>query len=199
MCCLPPILLGVSFWFLGSLAKVFLQTDFLWPLYAYSNLCPCLSPVLVFLTTTACSYYTLARCPTEEFFVEWMNEWEAQILFFHFLSSLPVSLFILSFPHFFSRASQVALVVKNPPANAGDLRDSGSIPGLGRSGEGNGNPLQYSCLGKSMDVRAWQAAVQRVGHNWSDLTHTLFFKVYVALINLIMKIHIHVKKVFDNT
>jgi len=40
----------------------------------------------------------------------------------------------------------VALVVKNPPANAGDVRDGDSIPGSGRShGEGNGNPLQYSC------------------------------------------------------
>ena len=44
-------------------------------------------------------------------------------------------------------ASQVALVVKNPPANAGDVRDLGSIPGSGRSpGGGHGNPLQYSCL-----------------------------------------------------
>ena len=44
-------------------------------------------------------------------------------------------------------ASQVALVVKNPPANAGDIRDVGSVPGLGRSpGGGHGNPLQYSCL-----------------------------------------------------
>ena len=45
------------------------------------------------------------------------------------------------------RTSQEALVVKNPPATAGDRRDTGSIPGLGRSSEGgNGNPLQYSCL-----------------------------------------------------
>ena len=45
------------------------------------------------------------------------------------------------------RASQVALMVKNPPANAGDPRDVGSIPGWGRSpGEGHGNPLQHSCL-----------------------------------------------------
>ena len=45
------------------------------------------------------------------------------------------------------RASQVVLVGKNPPANAGDARDVGSIPGLGRSsGGGSGNPLQYSCL-----------------------------------------------------
>ena len=47
----------------------------------------------------------------------------------------------------FARASQVAPVVKNPPANVGDLRDVGLIPGLGRSPEGgHGNPLQYSCL-----------------------------------------------------
>ena len=45
--------------------------------------------------------------------------------------------------------SQVARLVKNQPANAGDARDSDSIPGSGRSGEGNGIPLQYSCLGKS--------------------------------------------------
>ena len=52
------------------------------------------------------------------------------------------------------------LVVKNPPANAGDM---GSIPGLGRSpGEGNGNPLQYSCLENPMDRGAWWAPVHRV-------------------------------------
>ena len=51
-------------------------------------------------------------------------------------------------------------VVKNLPANAGDM---GSIPGLGRSpGEGNGNLLQYSCLGNPMDRRAWHATVDRV-------------------------------------
>ena len=53
------------------------------------------------------------------------------------------------------QASQVALVVKNPPANAGDMRDAGSIPGSGRTpGEGHDNPLQYSCLEKSMDKGA---------------------------------------------
>ena len=57
-------------------------------------------------------------------------------------------------------ASQVALMVKKPPANAGDIRDAGSIPGLGRSpGEGNGNPLQY-CLENPVDRGAWQATVQ---------------------------------------
>ena len=55
------------------------------------------------------------------------------------------------------------LVVKNPPANAGDAGDGVSIPGLGRSPErGNGNPLQYSCLDNPMDRRAWWATVHRV-------------------------------------
>ena len=55
------------------------------------------------------------------------------------------------------------LVVKNPPVNAGDVRDAGSMPELGRSpGGGHGNPLQYSCLENSMDRGAWQAAVDRV-------------------------------------
>ena len=59
------------------------------------------------------------------------------------------------------RASQVAL--KNSPANAGDTRGVGSIPGLGRSpGGGHGNPLQYSCLQNPMDRRAWRATVHGV-------------------------------------
>jgi len=57
----------------------------------------------------------------------------------------------------------MALVVKNPSANAGDVRDSGLIPGLGRSpGEGYGNPLQYSCLENPMDRGDWQATVHGV-------------------------------------
>ena len=52
-------------------------------------------------------------------------------------------------------ASQVVLAVKNPPANAGDIREVGSIPGLGRSpGGGHGNILQYSCLENPMDMRS---------------------------------------------
>jgi len=51
-------------------------------------------------------------------------------------------------------------VVKNPPANAGDARDLGSVPVSGRSpGEGNGNPLQYSCLKNAMNRGAWWATV----------------------------------------
>ena len=61
-------------------------------------------------------------------------------------------------------------MVKNPPANAGDL---GSIPELGRTPrEGNGNPLQYSCLENSMDRVAWLATVHG-GHKKSDTTERL--------------------------
>ena len=50
-------------------------------------------------------------------------------------------------------ASQVVLVVKNPPANVGNIRDTGLIPSLGRSsGGGHGNPLQYACLGNPIDM-----------------------------------------------
>ena len=60
-------------------------------------------------------------------------------------------------------ASRVALVVKNLPANAGDIRDVGSVLGSGRSpGEGDGNPLQYSCLENPMDRGAWWATVRGV-------------------------------------
>ena len=68
-------------------------------------------------------------------------------------------------------------VVKNPPADAGDTQDVGSIPGSGRSpGEGNDNPLQYSCLGNSMDRGAWRATVHGVIKSWTRLSeqiHTL--------------------------
>ena len=64
------------------------------------------------------------------------------------------------------RAFQVVLVVKNPPASAGD---TGSIPGAGRSpGEGNGNTCQHSCL-NPMDRGAWQTTVHRVTKGWTWL------------------------------
>ena len=65
--------------------------------------------------------------------------------------------------HTHKGASLVALVVKKLPANAGDIRDMGSIPGSGRSpGGGYCSPLQYSCVEKPMDRGAWQATVHRV-------------------------------------
>ena len=68
------------------------------------------------------------------------------------------------------QTSQVALVVKNPPANAGDILEASSIPGLVRSsGRGHSNPLQYSCLENSMDRGAWQATVHGVAKSWTLL------------------------------
>ena len=78
--------------------------------------------------------------------------------------------------------SQVALVVKNPPVNVGDLRDRDSVPGVGRSpGGGHSNPLQYSCLESPMD-RAWWATAHGVTKSQTRLkqlsTHTGARKTY---------------------
>ena len=69
-------------------------------------------------------------------------------------------------------------MVKNLPANAGDTGNEGLIPGLGKSpGEGNGNPLQYSCLENPMDRGAWQAAVHGVEKSRSRLSTHAFFSL----------------------
>ena len=75
---------------------------------------------------------------------------------------------------------QVVLVVKDLSANVGDVRDVGSIPGLGRSpGEGHGNPLQYFCLENPLDRGAWRATVHRVTQSQTRLkrlsTHAGFW------------------------
>ena len=70
----------------------------------------------------------------------------------------------------FQRACQVALVVKNLPANAGDVREAGSVPWLGRSpGGGHGNPLQYSGLENSMD-----GIVHGFPKSWTQLSEFHF-------------------------
>ena len=62
-------------------------------------------------------------------------------------------------------------MVKNPPANAGNARDLGSIPESGRSpAGGHGNPLQYSCVENPMDRGTWQAAVHGVAKSWTQLS-----------------------------
>ena len=74
-------------------------------------------------------------------------------------------------------------MVKDLPANAGDL---GSVPGSGRSpGEGNGNPLQCSCLENPMDRGAWQATVHRVAKSWTQLIteHNCLTQLYMHTLN----------------
>ena len=78
--------------------------------------------------------------------------------------------------------SQVALVVKKTLANAGDVRDLGSIPGSGRSpGEGNGNPLQYSCLENPMNIETWQASVTELQRIWTQVKWLSQHKTHTAL------------------
>ena len=74
----------------------------------------------------------------------------------------------------------MALVVKCPPANTGDIRDKGVISGSGRtSGGGHGNPLQYSCLENPMDRGSWQAMAHRVSKSLTQLKQ------------LSMRVHVH--------
>ena len=83
---------------------------------------------------------------------------------------------------------QVALVIKNPPASAGDIRDVGLIPGLGRSpGGGNGNPLRYSCLENFMDRGAWRATVLRVAQNQTWLKR-------LSTLSLLILLHVDIKQ-----
>ena len=83
----------------------------------------------------------------------------ASLLWWSFSASLGIN-----------RASQVALVVKNPLANTGDIRDMGSVPGLGRSsGGGHGNPSQDSCRENPRDRGAWWVTVHRVTNSWTQL------------------------------
>ena len=71
---------------------------------------------------------------------------------------------------FIHLTSQVALVVKNLSAKAGDTRNTSPVPGSGRSpGGGHGNPLQYSCLANPVDRGAWQAAVHMVAKSRTQL------------------------------
>ena len=63
-------------------------------------------------------------------------------------------------------------MVKNPPANAGDIRNAGSVPGLGKSpGGGHGNSLQYFCLENPMDRGPWRAIVHGVAKSWTRLSN----------------------------
>ena len=62
-------------------------------------------------------------------------------------------------------------MVKNLPANAGDMRDAGLIPGSGGFPGGRGNPVQYSCLGNPVEGGAWWATVHGIGKSRAQLTN----------------------------
>ena len=75
----------------------------------------------------------------------------------------------------------MAPVIQNLPANSGDMRDPGSIPGPGRSpGWGHSNPLQYSCLENPMDRGAWQAIVHGVAKSWTRLSDWTELNWYIC-------------------
>ena len=102
----------------------------------------------------------------------------------HPLLLLP-SIFLI-FIHLF-RTSQIVLVVKNLSDNAGDIRDKGSIPGLGRStGEGNGNPPQYSCWENPMGRGAGWAKAHRIAKSQTQLkwlsTHSFIWLHQVLVV-----------------
>ena len=83
----------------------------------------------------------------------------------------------------------MVLVVKNPPANAGDKKDVGLIPGWGRAPEGeHGSPLQYSCLENPMDRGPWQATLHRVAQSWTELKR-LSMHAHNVLITVLDSIH----------
>ena len=88
------------------------------------------------------------------------------------------------------RASKVVLLVKNQPANAGDLRDTGSIPEWGISSEGgHGNPLQYSCLENPIDRGAWRTMVCRVTKSWTRLKwHSVHHAALESITSMLLSV-----------
>ena len=98
----------------------------------------------------------------------------------------------LAFPPPIIGASQVALAVENPPANAGDVRDAGSVPGSGGSPRGrHSNPLQDSCLENPMDRGAWLDTVHGVAESWTRLrcehAHTSYYKAEALILAGILR------------
>ena len=84
-------------------------------------------------------------------------------------------------------AYQLTLAVKNPPANAGDIRDLSLIPGSGRCpGGGLGNLFQYSCLENPMDRIDWQATVHRVAKSRAQLTHLACTHILVSILKCLL-------------
>ena len=119
--------------------------------------------------------------------------WQSNVLFFNMLSRLVITFLSrskclliswLQSHAYVLWASLVALKVKNPPTNVGDIRDVGFIPGLGRSpGRGHWNSLQYSCLESPIDSGAWRATVCRVAKSQKWLKQlSIHARVHILVI-----------------
>ena len=137
---------------------------------------PNLEPVCYSMPSSNCCCLTFIQISQEAGKVVW---------YFHLFKNFPQSVVI----HIIKGIGMVktlgflhSSVGKESACNAGEL---GLIPGLGRfPGEGNGNPLQHSCLENPMDRRAWQATVHgvtRVGHDWRDLAAAAAANVFLEL------------------
>ena len=112
----------------------------------------------------------------------WRSKWQYTVPSFLHYTWSGIVLYYFAAWYMDHRAFQVALVVKNLPANAGDIRDMGSIPGSGRSpGGGHGNPLQYSCRQNHMDRGAWWATVHSVTKSQTWLK---WLSKYIRIIGL---------------
>ena len=118
---------------------------------------------------------------------KWNFVLKRSLFSFIYIPTSSSCLYLYRSPHFcypkiLPRASQVVLVVKNLPANEGDRKNVGSIPGSGRSpGGGNGNPLQCSCLENPMDRGAWWATVHGVANSRTRLKQFNMWRFFIPI------------------
>ena len=91
------------------------------------------------------------------------------------------------------QASQVALVVKNPPANAGDITRHGFDPWVGKiPSRGHPNPLQYSCLENILDTGAWWTVIHRLAKSWTQIKQLISHAHTILNALTVYKCHIYI-------
>ena len=115
----------------------------------------------------------------------WLDRWIRYFLSLSYLQAKKAKTYLDRF-NIKLGASQMSLVVKNPPAKARDIREVGSIQECGRSpGRGHGNPLRYSCLENPMDRGTWKAPVHRFTKSWAPLKQiSMHAYIWPPLLNL---------------
>ena len=154
----------------------------IWFIYIYVCVCVCIGILLFFMSlsqsfTVFCLNYQNKSIPWTQILQLALLRGIQQLYGTEIVGNIYITVKYINMCVPYVWASQVALVVKNLPANVGDARDAGSIPGLRRSpGGGHGNPLQYSCLENPMDRGVWRATVHGITQSWTWLkrlsTHT---------------------------